>query len=220
VERLFASGEARGRLVELCGRRSCGRFSNVLTVLAALTGGGEAAALVDLGDGLDPRTAAEAGVELQRLLWVRPRHLKPALAAAEMLLATGFPLVVLELGAPPVAGGRGAEAAWLRLARAARDQGAALLVSSPYRVSGTAAAVILEAAPVRSAWHGRGRGALLAGTRTRIEVERSRGQAPGARQEMALRLSSPLPLPPGPTEKSRTESTARRPEHALAVAAG
>ena len=45
--------------------------------------------------------------------------------------------------------GRGVEAVWLRLARAARSHGAALLVGSPYRVSGTAASVVIKAERAR-----------------------------------------------------------------------
>ncbi|RPH52836.1 hypothetical protein EHM82_09085, partial [bacterium] len=52
LDRLLAGGLPRGQLVELIGARSSGRFSALLAVLAAATGVGEAAALVDLGDGL------------------------------------------------------------------------------------------------------------------------------------------------------------------------
>ncbi|HET9209515.1 MAG TPA: hypothetical protein VFR03_03920, partial [Thermoanaerobaculia bacterium] len=120
LDRLLDGGLPRGQLVELVGSRTSGRFSTLLAALAAATGVGEAAALVDLGDNLDPESAAALGVDLSRLLWTRPARLKEALAAAEMLLDGGFPLVAVDLGMPPVRGGRGIEAAWLRLARAAR----------------------------------------------------------------------------------------------------
>ena len=144
--------------MELIGERSSGRFSTVLATLAATTTAGEAVALVDLGDGLDPRIAAAAGVDLERLLWVRPPHLKKALVSAEMLLAGGFPLVIIDLGNPPVPGGRGVEAAWLRLARAAQSHDAVLLVSSPYRASGTAATGVVKAMRGRPRWSSKGSG--------------------------------------------------------------
>ncbi len=112
----------RGALVELVGPTSSGRFSLVLGALAAATGRAEPAALVDLGDGLDPRAAEAAGIELARLLWVRPRHLREALIATETILGAGLPLVVLDLGLPPIPGGRGNEAFWLRLARTAQSR--------------------------------------------------------------------------------------------------
>lgn len=186
VDRLLAGGLERGAMTELVGRRSSGRFAFVLGVLAAVTGAGEAAALIDLGDGFDPQTAADAGVDLERLLWVRPRRMKDVLASAEVILGTGMPLAVIELGLPPLKGGRGAEAAWLRLARAARAHRAALLVASPYRVSGTAAQEVLEVSAARGRWHGplggdrggahgRGRGPRLLGAlETEIEVVKSR----------------------------------------------
>ncbi len=195
LERLLPGGLPRGQLVEMVGGRSSGRFSAVLTLLAAATGVGEAAGLVDLGDHLDPETASRVGVDLERLLWLRPRNLKEALAGAEMLLGSGFPLVVVELGFPPLAGGRGAEAAWLRLARAARAQGAALLVASPYRVSGTSAAVVLQVGKVRSAWQGSGASPhLLDGLSSQLVLEKRRGALPGQTESFAL-TASPLRAP-------------------------
>lgn len=169
----------------------------MLATLAAATRAGEAAALVDLGDHLDPQVAALAGIELARLLWLRPRHLKEALAGAEVVLAGGFPLVVLDLGTPPVPGGRGAEASWLRLARAARDHRAALLVSSPYRASGTAAGAVVELRSGRGRWLGRSDAPrLLDGLRSRIALEKLRGHAPRSGTSLELRLpSAALPLP-------------------------
>jgi hypothetical protein len=192
LDRLLGGGLVRGRLVELVGRRSSGRFSAVVAALAAATAAGEAAALIDLGDGLDPQTAAAMGADLERLLWVRPRTVGEALAAAEAALHGGFPLVVVELGDPPLAGGRGAEAGWLRLARAARARGAALLVASPYRVSGTAAAAVVAARRGRAVWLGGG-GAprLLAGLAGRLALEKDRGRADGEGDETELRLAAP-----------------------------
>lgn len=178
-DRLLGGGLARRSLVELVGRRSSGRFSLLLTVLAAVTGTGRAVAFVDLGDGLDPQAATLTGVDLARLLWLRPRRLKEALSAAETVLAGGFPLVVLDLGLPPLSG-RADEGCWLRLARAARDHEAALLVSAPYRVSGTAAAAVFAVESARVAWLGDGAAPrLLAGVASHLAVTKQRGQAPG-----------------------------------------
>lgn len=191
VDLLLAGGLPRGQLVELIGSRSSGRFSTLLALLAAATEVGEAAALVDLGDGLDPETAQTAGVDLARLLWARPANSKQALAAAELLLGSGFPLVVVDLGVAPVRGGGGAEASWLRLARAARAQGAALLVGAPYRVSGTAAGAVLKLSERRPAWLG-GEGEtppLLAGCSVRFVLEKYRAHSVG--QSAGLELTVP-----------------------------
>lgn len=206
-DRLLDGGLPRGQLVELVGARTSGRFSTLLAALAAATGVGETAALVDLGDGLDPGSAAALGVDLERLLWARPARLKEALAAAEMLLAGGFPLVALDLGMPPVRGGRGGEAGWLRLARAAKAHDAALLVGSPYRVTGTAAGAVLQAGRGRATWQGERAGSprLLAGLAGHIELEKYRGRLPGQSEDLRLvveelpRPALPPRLPARPT---------------------
>jgi hypothetical protein len=158
LDRLLGGGLRRGELIELVGGRSSGRFSTVLASLAAVSERGDAAALIDLGDHLSPHGVLESGAALERILWVRPTRLKEALLSTEMVLQSGFPLVVVDLGSPPVPGGRGAEAVWIRLTRAARDHRSALLVSSPYRATGTAACRVLECRPAGGAWEG-GRGA-------------------------------------------------------------
>lgn len=212
LDRLLEGGLPKGQLVELIGARSSGRFSTLLSVLAARTSVGEAAALVDLGDGLDPETAAAMGVDLERLLWVRPEKLKDALAAAEMLLGAGFPLVVVDLGPPPVRGGRGVEAAWLRLARAARAHGSVLLLGSPYRVSGTASSVVLKAGKMRAAWlGGEGSPLLLSGVSSRLTLEKCRGRLPGQGEDVPLAWKdAPLPAapPPRPARPKKREEEA------------
>lgn len=205
LDRLLEGGLPRGQLVELVGSRASGRFSALLAAVAAATSVGEAAALVDLGDGLDPGAALAMGGDLRRLLWVRPGTLKKALAATEMLIGSGFPLVVLDLGLPPVRGGRGAEAAWLRLAREAKARGAALLVGSPYRVSGTAANVVLKAVRGRASWlGGGGQPWLLAGTAPRIEIEKYRGRLPGQAED--LPLAAPGSVVPASPAKAAPEA--------------
>ncbi len=207
LDELLGGGLPRGKLVEMIGARSSGRFSAVLAALAAATTAGEAAALVDLGDGLDPQAAAALGLDLRRLLWLRPATLKQALAGAEMVLGGGFPLVVLDLGSPPVRGGRGVEAGWLRLARAAQTQRAALLVASPYRATGTAAAMVLQAARGRARWHGMGGPPwLLDGLSCQVTLEKCRGRLlPAGALGLELQLSPiALTAPAAPGDPAAT----------------
>lgn len=192
-DRLLAGGLRRGTMVELIGGRSSGRFSLVLAALAAATAAGEAAALVDLGDNLAPQAAADAGADLRRLLWVRPRTLKQALASGEVILKSGIPLLVMELGMPPLRGGRGAEASWLRLARGARAERVALLVASPYRVSGTAAHAVVEAAQQHAVWRGRPPAPrLLRGLAARLALRKGRHRQPQASESIAFRLADDI----------------------------
>jgi hypothetical protein len=185
--------------VELAARRSSGRFSLALAALAAATSAGEAAALVDLGDHLDPQGAEEAGVDLSLLLWVRPQRAKQVLAAAETLLSAGFPLVVADFGLSP----RGArwlpEAAWVRLSRAVEARGAALLITTPWRMSGIAAQSAVSAGSARPLWHGLGREPrLLVGLSSRLTLDKDLCARSGLSEPLSLSASWALPpLSPG-----------------------
>jgi len=68
---LLTGGLARGCLTEICGMASSGRTSVLLFALARATERGEVCALVDASDAFDPASAAAAGMEMSRLLWVR-----------------------------------------------------------------------------------------------------------------------------------------------------
>jgi len=179
-DQLLGGGLPRGKMVELTGRRGTGRFSIVLSALAAATSMGEAAVLVDLGDNLDPRTAEELGVDLQRVLWIRPKTMKQAVMSAELIAATGFQLVVLDAGTYPVKGRRAPDAAWVRLARSAEAHGTAMLISTPYPVTGTASEAVIVAERTRMQWHGRGKSPrLLLGATTQLRLEKHRHRKPG-----------------------------------------
>ncbi len=73
IEELDAltGGLPRGGLSEICGPASSGRTSVLLAVMARMTVQGEVCALVDGCDSFDPKSASSAGVDLNRLLWVR-----------------------------------------------------------------------------------------------------------------------------------------------------
>jgi hypothetical protein len=130
------------------------------------------------------------GIDLDRLLWLRPKHLKAALVATEIALQTGFPLVILDLGEPPVPGGRGPQAAWLRLTRAAAAFQNVLCVSSPYRVSGTAAATVFETERAEPSWLGGNRAPrLLETVRFHWKLEKDHNNS--SNQRVSFALSSP-----------------------------
>jgi len=67
----LAGGLPRGCLTEVCGPASSGRTSLLLAALSAATRREEVGVLVDASDGFDPLSAAAAGVDFTRLLWVR-----------------------------------------------------------------------------------------------------------------------------------------------------
>src|SRR5205809_435211 len=90
----------RGEITEIVGGLSSGRTSHLLACLGEVVGRGETAALVDTEEIFDPGSAAQAGIDLRRLLWVRcGRNREVALRAADMLVrCPGFALVALDLG--------------------------------------------------------------------------------------------------------------------------
>lgn len=67
----LTGGLPRGALTELCGPASSGRTSVLLAAMAQCARRREICALVDAGDSFDPASAAAAGIDLNRLLWVR-----------------------------------------------------------------------------------------------------------------------------------------------------
>ncbi len=73
----LSGGLPRGCLTEVCGPASSGRTSVLLAALAAATQREEVCALVDASDAFGPPSAAAAGVDLGRLLWVRCDSLSP-----------------------------------------------------------------------------------------------------------------------------------------------
>ncbi|HKB10018.1 MAG TPA: hypothetical protein VKD69_05180, partial [Vicinamibacterales bacterium] len=143
----LGGGLPRGHLSEIVGPRSSGRMSLLLHAVAAATARGELVALVDALDMLDVGSAAAAGVDLDRLLWIRghvvinpglcsdlnQRALEQAIRAFTLVLQAGnFGLVVLDVAeAPAQAVRRLPFTTWLRLQRMVEgSQTACLLVGS------------------------------------------------------------------------------------------
>ena len=71
VDELLDGGVPLGAITEIAGPECSGRTSFALSVLAGMTQASKVCAWIDVSDGLDPESAAAAGVELSRLLWVR-----------------------------------------------------------------------------------------------------------------------------------------------------
>lgn len=71
VDELLGGGLPVGAISEFAGPESSGRTSLALAFLARITQAGRVGAWIDVENGFDPESAAAAGVDLQRLLWVR-----------------------------------------------------------------------------------------------------------------------------------------------------
>ncbi|MDH4017484.1 MAG: hypothetical protein OEV20_09100, partial [Actinomycetota bacterium] len=102
LDGLLPGGFPAGQIGELFGPASSGRTAIALALLAETTEARcELAALVDAADAFDPPSAEAAGVDLDRMLWVRPGGPLEALRCTERLMETGgLPLVLLDLSPP------------------------------------------------------------------------------------------------------------------------
>jgi hypothetical protein len=134
LDAALEGGLCRGQLSEIVGRRSSGRSTVASAILAAATARGEVVALVDTHDRFDPASAATAGVDLSRLLWIRDRgDVLRALKAVNLVLqAGGFGVVAFDL-----ADAHGPElrqlpiTTWMRLSRVVEgSQTVALLMGA------------------------------------------------------------------------------------------
>jgi len=206
LDDLLDGGIPRGDLTEVVALGSAGATTLAYRLCLAITRSA-LAAWIDAPDALDPASAAASGIDLERLLWVRPPDLGAALVATEMVLRMGgFPLVLLDIshhvGSPSPSGhrseprpGRGrassrralaAPHTWLRLTRAAAGSRSALLVLRRSRgggepLLGSFAAVRLGLSTAAPRWDRAG-GApeLLAGLDLSISIARRRSSRPSS----------------------------------------
>ncbi|HEV8525548.1 MAG TPA: hypothetical protein VGQ71_13715 [Terriglobales bacterium] len=155
----LTGGLPRSALTEIFGPASSGRTSLLLSILAEVTLRKEVCALVDASDAFDPGSAAAAGADLKRLLWVRCgtretrnekretfKRVEQALKATDLLLqAGGFGLVVVDLAdIPPAVARRVPLASWFRFRRAVENTSTALLVIEQQPYAQTCASLVLR----------------------------------------------------------------------------
>jgi len=163
----LAGGIPRGQVSELVGPRSSGRTALTLQLLAAATSRGELVALVDALDMLDVESAAAAGIDLDRLLWIRgfvvsnpglcrdlnQRAMVQAVRALTLVLQAGnFGLVVFDAGeAPADAIRRLPFTTWLRLQRMVDASFTACLLVGSDRMARSPRGLSLQAPALRAA---------------------------------------------------------------------
>jgi len=161
----LTGGLPRGCLTEICGPASSGRTSVLLAALAAATQRQEVCALVDVGDAFNPPSAAAAGVDFERLLWIRcgktsspQRHrgtekkeklekpVEQALRVTDLLLqSVGFGLVIIDLGDTPLKMARRIPlTTWFRFQRAVEHTSTVLFVITQVPCAQTCASLLLK----------------------------------------------------------------------------
>ena len=164
----LSGGLPRGCLTEICGPASSGRTSVLLAALAAATGRQEVCALVDISDAFNPHSAAAAGVNFEKMLWVRcgrlqkqsspqrhrntekiekiERPVAQGLRVVDLLLQSGgFGLVIIDLGDTPLKMARRIPlASWFRFQRAVEHTATVLFVVSQVPCAQTCASLLLK----------------------------------------------------------------------------
>jgi hypothetical protein len=169
---VLTGGLPRGALSEFSGPASSGRTGAMMAALAGATQREEVCALVDASDSFDPVSAAAAGVNLDRLLWVRcneatgvqlrKKHsklgtqasasfafsnaLEQVLKVTDLLLqGGGFGMVVLDLGDIPVESARRIPlTAWFRFRRAVEPTATVLLLVEQEPCARTCASLLVR----------------------------------------------------------------------------
>jgi len=150
----LTGGLPRGCLTEICGPASSGRTTMLLAALAAATKRGEFCAVVDASDALDPQSIAAAGIELDRLLWVRcgenshlaEHRLEQLLRATDLLLESGgFGLIALDLGdLQPQTARRIPLTTWFRFRRAVEHTPTVLLAVERQSIAGSCSSLLIK----------------------------------------------------------------------------
>jgi len=156
----LTGGLPRGALSEIIGPASSGRTGVMLAALAGATRREEACTLVDASDNFDPASAAAAGVDLDRLLWVRcgersslQKDRRVALGRLEQVLKVtdlllqggGFGMVALDLGdVPPGSVRRVPLTSWFRFRRAVEPTATVLLVVEREPCARTCASLVMR----------------------------------------------------------------------------
>jgi hypothetical protein len=158
----LTGGLPRGCLTEICGPASSGRTTVLLAALAAATRRGECCVIVDASDALDPQSVADAGIELDRLLWVRCGESQPAqrshdhnleqlLRAADLLLESGgFGLIALDFGdLLPQTARRIPLTTWFRFRRAVEHTPTVLLAVERQSIAGSCSSLLIKLGPAK-----------------------------------------------------------------------
>ena len=158
IDKLTQGGIPRGTLTEICGAESTGRTALVFALLSQATRRGECCAWIDTAGAFDPLSAADAGVDLGRVLWVNcGGNAQHALKSTDLLLqAGGFGLVVLDMADTADAVSRRIPlASWFRLRHAAERTGTALVAVERQINARSCSALQIEMRQKKPLWIGK-----------------------------------------------------------------
>lgn len=179
LDDVLGGGIPAGRLTEIHAPAE-GKASFLLSLAVEATRRGGTIAWIDPSDGLEIRSAQAAGLDLARVLWVRPQGVPKAIRAVDLVLGSdGFMLAIVDL---PKARGPGIHldpAAWNRLARRAEACGVALVVATERPLLVAAASLGLDVGLSGARWQGSGPALTLEGVMLEVTVRHRKGGAVG-----------------------------------------
>jgi hypothetical protein len=191
IDRCLQGGVPRGHLSEIAGPSSSGRTTLLLHLLSAATRRGEIVALVDTLDRLDVASAAAAGIDLERVLWIRGESAANALEPAErveralkalnlVLQAGGFAVVAIDLADVPGPALRQIPfTTWMRVQRVIEGSDTACLLITSEPLARSAGGLTMALAG-RTTWAGASsRSHRLAGIDVRVRVMSPRRRCDG-----------------------------------------
>lgn len=156
LDRLI-QGLPRGGISEIVGPESSGRATLAHALLASSTARQEVCAYIDTADGLDPHSAAAAGVALEKLIWIRCGHnVESAFKATDLILhAGGFGVVVFDLSRVTDRALRSIPISyWYRFRRAVEDTPTILALIEREAQAKSCASMILELKRKKAVWAG------------------------------------------------------------------
>jgi hypothetical protein len=207
MDAVLRGGLPRGQVSELAGPNSSGRTTLLLQLLAAATHRSEIVALVDTCDRLDVASASAAGIDLDRLLWIRGdssglalsersesqgRVVDRALKALNLVLqAGGFGVVVLDLADVPLRVLKSLPfTTWLRVQRVVEGSDTACLLVGPEPLARSAGGITVMCTG-QSTWsaapaHASAKAVRFTGLETRIRVVSPRRRVDGDARVVAV----------------------------------
>jgi hypothetical protein len=205
IDEVLRGGLPRGQVSEIAGSPSTGRTTLLLQLLAAATRGGEIAALVDTCDRLDAASASAAGIDLDRLLWIRgesvdsvrslrtsvgDRVVDRAIKALNLVLqAGGFAVVAIDLAdVHPRVLKSLPFTTWLRLQRILEGSDTACLLVTPEPLARSAGGLTVMCAGTTTWSHAaeRTRHVRVTGLDTEIRVVSPRRRVDGSARMTAV----------------------------------
>jgi hypothetical protein len=158
TQKLAAAVECpRGRITEITGPASSGRTTLLHSILAASTQAGEFVVVVDTNDAFDPCSAATAGVELSKLIWIRCNgNVEHAMRSADLVIHSGgFGVVAVDLAEAAEAGlNRIPATTWFRWRRAVEPTQTVLAIVAGRPLAKSCAALMVETRRGRAVFHG------------------------------------------------------------------